>query len=432
MRSTTEPETSSDLRGLTRRSDPANRIALTVALTFVAAGLGWVLATGALLYRVAEGHEHIARIETTKEAIFVGVAGFLLYLVALRSARRLTRVWRLTAAVIESIADGVLILSPDREIGHANPAAVRMLRCSPGQLIGMGAEEFSRTFHVSYPTGALVPPMQYVSQRVFEEEGPLRYKAVLYPPGGDPIVTNVTAAGVRLKLDEPASWAVSVMHDITAVDSLERMRDRFFAAAAHSLKTPVAIIKTDAQALAKVVPPKLKGVAASLERQSDRIDRLVQNLMVLARARTGTLELHPVVTDVGPLIEAIAREPVWSHRHEVDAEVVGSPRVFADPERLGLVIRNLMHEASRLAVHDSALKVQAGVEGEKVAIAVRFRPLDWHEHASDVYAEYDDIGIGRSVATTIVEAHGGSLSEDVTDSEVVEWIRLPSPAGVSA
>jgi signal transduction histidine kinase len=354
-----------------------------------------------------------------------------LYVVALRTVSRLTRVWRLTAAIIDSIGDGVLVLGRNRTIGHANPAAVRMLRAELGDLVGMSATDFSRTFHVSYPSGALVPPDQFVSQRVFDEGGTLQYKAALYPHGGEQLAITVTAAPVRMKLDEPADWVVSVMHDITAVENLERMRDRFFAAAAHSLKTPAAIVKTNAQVLEQVVAPKHKGVAASLERQCDRIDRLVQNLIVMARAGSESLELHPVVMQVEPLIQTIAREPVWSYRHEVLAHVVGSPRVFADHERLALVLRNLMNEASRLAVRDTPVTLQAFIEGEEVAIAVRYQPLDWHEHASDVYAEYDDIGIGRSVATTIIEAHGGTLSEDVTESEVVHWIRLPSPKGVT-
>jgi signal transduction histidine kinase len=47
------------------------------------------------------------------------------------------------------------------------------------------------------------------------------------------------------------------------------------------------------------------------------------------------------------------------------------------------------------------------------------------------YDQYDDIGIGRSVATTVVKAHGGSLSVDATDSEATIWIHLPAAAGGS-
>jgi PAS domain S-box-containing protein len=419
-----------DLRQLQRPALPARRFALTIALIFVLIGLAWVVLTDVLLYRVIRDRVLIARVETAKGWTFVALAAALLYLVAYRSAVRLGRVWRLTAAIVDSIADGVLLLGEDRTIVYANPAALRMLRCGRQELIGMGAVEFARRFRVSYPDGALVPPDRYASQRVFDEGGPLRYKAVLHPGGVD-VVIIATAAAVRTQLDERPVWVVSVMHDITESENLERMRDQFFAAAAHSLKTPVAIIKANAQALAPGLSQRHQRAAAALERQCDRIDLLVQNLLVLARSRSRTLELHQVALELEPLVRRIARESVWSQRHEVRVEVQGSPRVYGDDERLALVIRNMMYEASRLSQVDSPLTVEASPEGDHVIVGVRYRPLPWHEHACDTYEVYDDLGIGRSLASTIVKAHGGALREQATESEVSLWIELPSQRGAS-
>ena len=96
----------------------------------------------------------------------------------------------------------------------------------------------------------MCPPGRYISQRAFDEGGPLHYKVTIQPPAGRAGAISVTAAGVRLEVGAPATWVVSVMHDITDTEHLERLRDQFFAAAAHSLKTPVAVIKADAQLLA--------------------------------------------------------------------------------------------------------------------------------------------------------------------------------------
>ena len=64
--------------------------------------------------------------------------------------------------------------------------------------------------------------------------------------------------------------------------------------------------------------------------------------------------------ELRPLVEQIAREGVWSYRHEVRTELTGSPSIHADHERLALVIRNLMYEASRLSLADSPLTLVAG------------------------------------------------------------------------
>ena len=204
------------LPDLTHRAYSAHRIAATVTAVFATAGVSWVFITDILLYRLTRDQVLIARVETTKGWLFISLASLLLYAVTFRSSARLDRVRRLTAAAVESIGDGVLLLGRNRTIAYANPAAARLLRCPSKVLVGMDASEFSRRFRVSYPSGALVPPDQYVSQRVYDEGGPLRYKAILHPPGGHDVVISVTAAGVRLQVGEPSTWVVSVMHDITA------------------------------------------------------------------------------------------------------------------------------------------------------------------------------------------------------------------------
>lgn len=408
------------------------RAALTVAAWFIVTGIGWVLFTDVLLYAITRDQVLVARIETAKGWIFVGLTGLLLYAVTLRSASRLTRAQAINSAVIESIADGVLLLGPDRTIVHANPAAVRMLRCEHlHDLVGMGAVEFSRRFRVSYPDGSLVPPDRYVSQRVFEEGGPLHYKSVLHPPGGDEVVISSTGAAVREKVGEPAELVVSVMHDITDSEHLERLRDQFFAAAAHSLKTPVAIIKANVQVMSRGAAPQLRRSTTAIERQCGRIDRLVQNLLALARVRSRTLQLHPAQVELGPLVERIAREmAATSHQHDVRTEVGASPPVHADQERLAMVLRNLIDEAFRMSVSGSPVSVLLRRNGADAEIGVRYQPLPPEERTCEAYGEYDDLGIGRCVATTIVEAHGGALREEPAGPETTAWIRLPAVEGV--
>jgi signal transduction histidine kinase len=420
------------LPDLSQRAHSAHRIAAVVTGAFIVAGLIWIFLTDVILYAFNFDRGLIARVETAKGWIFVCLAGLLLYAVTFRSAARLDRVRRLTAAMVESIADGVLLLGHDRSIAYANPAAAKMLRCSREELVGMGAATFSMRFRVSYANGGMVPPGRFVSQRVFEEGGPLHYTAVLHPPGGSELVISSTAAGVRMEIGAPAVWVVSVMHDVTDTYRLDRMRDQFFAAAAHSLKTPVAVIKADVQALRPAEGGVQRRVAASISRQCDRIDRLVQNLLVLTRARSRTLQLHPSEMELRPLIERISAERAWSYRHDVRAEVTGSPLLHADQERLALAIRNLLYEASRMSPADSCLTLLARPEGDGVAVGVRYQPVPWHDQVSDTYGEYDDIGIGRSVAQTIIESHGGSLREEASESERTSWMHLPADLGAPA
>jgi signal transduction histidine kinase len=429
-----------DLRALpdlTHRAYSAHRVAALVAGTFAVAGLLWVFLTDVILYAVSHDRAFVARVETAKGWTFIGLAGLLVYGIAFLSAARLDRVRRLIVATVESIGDGVLLLGHDRTIAYANPAAARMLRCTREELIGMTAPTFSLRFRISYPSGGMVPPGRFASQRAFEEGGPVQYKAIVHPAGGGEVVIRAMASGVCMEVGAAATWVVSVMHDITDTEHLERMRDQFFAAAAHSLKTPLAIVKADVQALHPPGGPDYghgtaSRVAESIIRQCDRMDRLIQNLLVLARAHEQALELHPTAMELRPLIEHISAEKVWSYRHSVHTDVTGSPSLHADPERIALAIRNLLYEASRMSPPDSCLTLLARPEGHEVAVGVRYQPVPWRDQVEHAYGEYDDIGIGRSVAQTIVREHGGSLSEEASDSERTSWIRLPGDAGAHA
>ena len=398
-------------------------MAWTVTAVFAVAGALWIVASDTLLYAVTHDRALVARLETAKGWIFVALTSALIYGVTLRSAAKLAHARRTLAAVVHSIGDGVLLLGPDRTIAHANPAAIRMLGCAGlEELVGMGAHEFSRRFRVSYPDGSLVPPDQYASQRVFDEGGRLQYKAALHVPGQPETVIVVVAAGVCSEVGEPADLVVSVMHDITESDQLERLRDGFFAAAAHSLKTPVAILKANAQLLAR--GGSALRSAESIDRQCDRIDRLVQNLLVIARVRSQSLQLYVSDVELAPLVESIARDMAKdSRKHTLRTELAATPRVRADEERLGLVLRNMIETGFRSSKQGTTLTVLLNQRGEDAEIGLRYQPLPIDELAAGPIGSLD---IVRSVDSTIVTALGGVLGEERGAVETTAWVRLPS------
>ena len=414
-----------------RKPQSARRVAVTVAAIFAAVGTAWVVLTDLLLYRLVQDRVLIAYLETGKGWVFVALGCFLVYTVTLYSASRVIRAHIVVSAVVDSIADGVLLLGPERTIVHANPAALRMLRCgSLGDLLGMDSNEFSRRYRVSYPNGALVPLDQLISQRVFEEGGPLHLKGVLHPPGSQELVILATAAAVRERAAERAAMVVSVLHDITIAENLERLRDQFFAAAAHSLKTPVAVVKTHVQILSRAAAPQYRRSTAAIERQCDRIDRLVQNLLVLARMRSHTLQLEIQEVDLVALVERVTRAMAQLMlQNDLHVEIDAHPHVFGDEERLATMLSNLIDEACRSSIPGSPLRVVVTGGDVTAAIGIRHYLLPQEERPREIYTEYGDVGIARCVATTIVDAHGGTLRADTVGDETIDWVHLPAAEG---
>lgn len=406
------------------RNFSARGIASTVAAAFGAIGLLWVLVSDIVLYAFADDPVLIARIETAKGWTFVAIGAVLVYFITVRAADQLARDRATIKAVVESIADGVLLLGRDRRIQDANPAAKQMLGC--GDLVGMGVEEFSRRFRVSYPNGAVLPVDKFISQRVFDEAGPLSHKIIAYPEPGRELVISAKAAAVRMTLDEAPELVVSVMHDITAATQFDRLRDDFFAAAAHSLKTPVAVIKTNAEIVPLADTAGAAAAAAAITRQCDRIDLLMQNLLVLARVGGHSLQLYPTDVDLGPLVERVVQQQVAAvgGRH-VKCDLAGSPRVHADEERLALALRNVVDSACRLSKPESPILVLMSQQGHDVQVGVRHTSIAAGQLDAALVAAADGLGASRLVATTIIESHGGTLRDEAAGAETTAWLRLP-------
>ncbi|HEU4616670.1 MAG TPA: PAS domain-containing sensor histidine kinase [Gammaproteobacteria bacterium] len=406
-----------------RRDERA--VAFTVAAVFVLSGLFWVLLTDFVLYAFTRDPVVVARVETAKGWTFVLLWAVVVYLAALRSTGRLARARAALAAVVGSIADGLLLLGRDQRVRHANPAAAKMLHCA--DLEGMDAREFVRRFRVSRLDGSLVPPDRLISQRVFKEGGPLHHKVTMHPSDSAELVVSVTAAAVRTEIDAPPEMVVSVMHDITDSEHLERLRDEFFTSVAHALKTPVAIIKASVQSLpvgAQHAGPDLIGV---IERQCDRIDRLVRNMLVLARSRSRTLKIHPTDLALDALAGSIAeRAEKTARKHDVVTQIVDRVRVHADGQWLDLALSDVIDSACRSSPAGSAVTVIVRRDGAGMAeIGVRHSPLPLEETTVHAEGEYDELGINRMVAETIVAAHGGTFHEDQTSAAANVWIRLP-------
>ena len=403
------------------------RVALVTATWFLAIGALWIVALDVVLR--AESHDPVttARLESTIHWAFILIASAAIYAIAFRVATQLKHMHDVTSAVVESIGDGVFLLGADRKIAYANPAGARMLRLGQDEFIGMTAPEFWRRFRPSYPDGLVVAPDELISQRAFTEPGPLRYKVVLHFGEHEGLVFRSTAAAVRRRLGEPPAMVVSVLHDITPNENLSRMRDRFFAAAAHALKTPVAVIKANVQLISRGPHADTPSFRA-IERQCARIDQLVKNLMVVSRARSHSLHLHAHAIELEPIVRDVAAEIVAARpTNEVRVEVSASPQVFGDRERLATLVRNLFSEAAGIAVRGTPLAICLGLHEPGTAeIGVRYVPIPVAERTFAGEEQYDDAPLARCATMTIADAHGGRVGEDNAETASVLWARFPT------
>jgi len=401
--------------------------ALGIAARFAAIGVLWILATDVLLYALTYNVVLLARVETVVDWTFVAFATVMLYVVAQRAAAKLNRARTVLTTIVENVGDGLMVLNAERKIVYANPAACRMLESQPSDLMGMNAQQFARRFVVARATGAIVAPEEFASVRAFAAPGPVRYKAIIHPTSTTELVVVTTASPVRSRPSRTASLVVSLMHDVTDTEHLEQLRDRFFAAAAHALKTPIAIIKANVQFISRSSSSALRPSFAAVERACDRIDRLVQNLQVVSRARSHSLELTMQPTEIAPLVLQIVRElGAAGASRVIRAEVLDTPAVHGDRERLTTVIRNIIAEGMRGSTPGTPLTLQVSATNHDAELAVTYHPLAIAERTFAGAEQYDDSTLSRCATETIVEAHGGKVGEAQGEKTETIWVRIPT------
>jgi signal transduction histidine kinase len=215
-------------------------------------------------------------------------------------------------------------------------------------------------------------------------------------------------------------------------DTLNRMLDRlessvtrqrrFVADAGHELKSPVATLLT----MAEVTEGGASGLsmeefARDVADQSRRLAELVEDLLTLARRDEGRLELALVHLDLG---EVVAEEVSLSSSPSVviDLSGVGAVAAVVDRRRVRQIVRNLVDNAIRHAVarvsvgvvgHDNLVEITVGDDGPGIDPAERRRVFERFVRL-DLSRDRDagGTGLGLSVVSELVAAHGGSIAVD--------------------
>lgn len=241
--------------------------------------------------------------------------------------------------------------------------------------------------------------------------------------------------------DEIARLARTLNTMLTRLEDSSVRQRRFVADASHELRTPLASVRTSLEvglAHPDLAPwPELAQRAVT---EATRLQRLVDALLLLARADDDTLSHHREQVDLG----ALARTAAEAVPARVPVETVATEevRVSGDPDQLTRLIRNLLDNAERHARTRVRLTVatdgpgtavlQVADDGPGIPAADRQRVFDrfvrLQAARSRKAGEATGTGLGLSIARDIAAAHGGTISVGDVPGEpgAVFTVRLPT------
>jgi two-component system sensor histidine kinase KdpD len=210
------------------------------------------------------------------------------------------------------------------------------------------------------------------------------------------------------------------------LEEIDRWRSALMGAASHDLRTPLASIKAAVSSLRRIDAPLAPDDRAELleliELQSDRLARLVTNLLDMTRIESGALEVRPSVIAFDELVEeACALLGGLMTRDRVSVGATSDlPLLRIDHPLVSQVLANLLENAARVAPPDSVVRVSADlVQGSRppmVEIAVADEgPGIAPEERERVFEMFSQnggggrAGLGLAIAKAFVEAHGGAI-----------------------
>lgn len=259
----------------------------------------------------------------------------------------------------------------------------------------------------------------------------------------------VTATSLAERLDEPPTrdeigrLARTLNGMLARLQSAQATQRRFISDASHELKSPLATLRQYAE-VARTHPERVseQELGEVVLEEGGRLERLVQGMLVLARADEGALRPEPVDVDLDDLLLEEARR-MRGAGLAVDTSGVRATRVRGDAALLAQLVRNLVDNAARHARSGIALAVTAGADGTKVALLVDddgdgIPPPD-RDRVFDRFVRLDDArardtggsGLGLSIAREIARAHGGDVHVEAAPSGGAR-LRVELPAAASA
>jgi len=331
-------------------------------------------------------------------------------------------------AILTGMAEGIVLLNGSGRLVLTNPAVRGMLQL-PDPTSGRHYTEVVRQPDI---TAQLAVALTGGAPQTVEVQLP-------------PESRRTYAASVVPVPASRGGGAVLVLHDVTDIRRADEVRRDFVANVSHELRTPLTAIRGYVEAMQDAgVPDDARQFLNVIERQALRMERLVQDLLKLARLDAGQETLERVECSVAGIVQAIERDlqgTLNGRRQRIQIDIASdASTVQADPAKLHDVLNNLVSNASNYGPVDSAIDVTARRVNRGVELTVADRGAGIPEaDRARIFERFYRVdrsrgrdpggtGLGLSIVRHLVELHGGQVRADAREGGgTLLTVFLPDP-----
>jgi PAS domain S-box-containing protein len=328
-------------------------------------------------------------------------------------------------AILEAVADGVLVTDPLNHITFMNSSGEKILSLNKAQMIGRPLEDFSGLFGKS--TQTWIQTIHSWSVNPGEQHVGETYAEQISMENGHVVLVHLA----------PVIWrneflgTVSIFRDITHEVEVDRLKSEFVATVSHELRTPMTSIRGYVDILlmgaAGALNDNQKHFLEIVKNNSERLSILVNDLLDISRIEAGRVTLSPQSVDLREVAEEVVSATIRRAEDENKPMHISIqanahlPRVMADLERIRQIIDNLVDNAYNYTPAEGSITVTLHQENGNVQVDVKDSGIGISDEQQDrVFERFfrgedpmvlatPGTGLGLPIVKQLVEMHRGKI-----------------------
>jgi len=312
-------------------------------------------------------------------------------------------------AVLEHMADGVLIIDDTGHVSLINPAAVRLLDTTQEAALQHSFAQVVRDHRLIDLWEESRRQRAGQSEFIEMDAGQIFLQAIITPFAED-----------------SGSSCLVILQDLTSMRRLETVRRDFISNISHELRTPLAGLKALVDTLrdgAMDDPPAAERFLNRIEVEVDSMTQMVEELLQLSRIESGQTGDELVSTDIaGVVMHSAERLRPQAERAGIDLIIDYTeelPRVMADSERIRQVVINLVHNAIKFTPAGGKITISATGDPYEVVVSVADTGVGIPRgdlpriferfYKADRARSGGGTGLGLAISKHIIQAHAGRI-----------------------
>lgn len=329
--------------------------------------------------------------------------------------------------ILDSLARGILVTDANWRVHYVNRYLVEGLGTTADYFLGKNLMELAREFSQREATGELLRTLGNITP-----SPPKNLLTLIFPvliPKRKFIRIIVQPHNPAPGMDGPeARGYLFTFADATQEGEIDEMKNDFISVASHEMRTPMTSIKGALELLlggyAGELPPEATELLGISLTAVDRLVRLINDLLDIAKIDSGKMELHLDKHDMGDIVRRSMRSlRALAETHRVSIQLDQPdllPPVLADRDRLDQIVTNLLSNALKYSPPESVVRIRVGHFGQTIRVTVTDEgpgiPKDQLERVFDRFMQLqgakNGTGLGLTICRALIEQHRGSIWVD--------------------